>query len=380
VKLAKIISVKIVDCNEELQATLRQFRDGLNYVSNFIHENKIYNHKTLQPRVYATLRERFGLKSQMACNCVKMATAKYAARDVRARGSPVLFRKLAMVQDYPRDYRITGPDTISVNSTGKRLQAHFQCGAHQRELLKLAGSWQVKSATLVERRSGAIFLQVTIERDAADQTFLGHDGAVGVDMGINTLAVTTDSNNKTTFYREGRVQHARYKYQQVRQSCQSKGTRSAKKRLRKISGRERRFVTDTNHCVAKSIVATTRSSFASPLLVLEDLTGIRKNPRRSKIGKYQLNTWAFYQLQQFITYKALEHDIPVIFVDPKYTSQACPRCGHVERKNRKKTLHQFQCVACGYESNDDRAASINIRNRGVVPWHIRDARGICQVP
>jgi transposase len=70
----------------------------------------------------------------------------------------------------------------------------------------------------------------------------------------------------------------------------------------------------------------------------------------------------------------------VLWIDPAYTSQQCPKCGHIERKNRNKHLHRFCCQACGYRSNDDRVGALNIRNRGVVPRQILRTRGICQVP
>ncbi|MBD3228401.1 MAG: IS200/IS605 family element transposase accessory protein TnpB [Candidatus Lokiarchaeota archaeon] len=92
-----------------------------------------------------------------------------------------------------------------------------------------------------------------------------------------------------------------------------------------------------------------------------------------------LNSWSYYQLQQFIEYKALERGIPVVYVDPKYTSQICPKCGHKEKNNRNRKIHRFKCNKCGYETNDDRSASMNIRDRAVVPRYIRRTRAMCQL-
>ena len=174
------------------------------------------------------------------------------------------------------------------------------------------------------------------------------------------------------------MKYTRWNYNKVRQQLQQKGTRSAKRRLKKISGREKRFVADKNHCISKKIVQDAKKNYTRPIIVLEDLEGIRKNPRRTKDGKRQLNSWSYYQLQRFIGYKALERGIPVVYIDPKYTSQACPQCGHSEKANRNRKIHWFKCKNCNYQSNDDRVASINIRDRGVVSRYIREARGVCQ--
>ncbi len=148
-----------------------------------------------------------------------------------------------------------------------------------------------------------------------------------------------------------------------------------------MSGRERRFVTDSNHCISKKIVQDARKNFKNPIIVLEDLTGIRTTVKcRFKNGKRNLNNWSFYQLQQFIEYKAVELEIPVLYIAPQYTSQQCPRCGHTEEANRNKDLHWFQCKQCNYQTNDDRAASMNIRDRAVVSRHVRETQGVCQTP
>ncbi|MFX0066133.1 MAG: transposase, partial [Candidatus Hermodarchaeota archaeon] len=98
--------------------------------------------------------------------------------------------------------------------------------------------------------------------------------AIGVDVGMNFIAVTSDTANKTLFYGGGGMKYTRWKYFMLRQGLQSKGTRSAKRKLHRMSGRERRFVTDNNHCMAKKIVQDAKTRFQNPVIVLEDLTNI----------------------------------------------------------------------------------------------------------
>jgi IS605 OrfB family transposase len=382
VKITKTLQLQLFPEDTVISDTLHQTVDALNYISHYAKENNQFQAIEIHNAIYLEVREKFQLRSQMAESAIRAVASQYKGKKKTARKhkEPVAFKQSALSLNYPRDYRIIDHDTVSINTIVGRKKIRYDCGEYQRELLKLT-EWKVRSAIVCERkRDHKIFLNIAIEKTTEDVMTVERNGFVGVDVGINKLAVTTNSNNQTKFYTEGHVQYIRYKYQQIRQSCQSKDTRSAKRRLIKISGRERRFVTNTNHCISKQIVTEALHAFSKPIIVLEDLTGIRKNPRRSKKGRYQLNTWAFYQVQQFIAYKAVEKGVPVMWINPEYTSQACPKCGHIEQKNRDKKLHRFRCRKCKYQSNDDRVGSINIRNRGVVPWYIRSTRGICQVP
>jgi IS605 OrfB family transposase len=225
-----------------------------------------------------------------------------------------------------------------------------------------------------------IFLNISIEKEIQEHTFLNKDGVVGVDLGMNFVAVTTDSKGKTRFYGGGVVKYYRWLHAEHRKELQGKGTRSATRKLRGMSGRETRFVKDTNHCIAKDIVLHAKHSFNNPVIVMERLNGIRQQRYVGKTQRVNLNKWAFFQLQQFIEYKAIEHGIPIIYIDPKYTSQDCPKCKHRDRANRNKRLHIFKCKKCGYTSNDDRVGSMNIRDRGVVFRYIRETRGFVNSP
>ena len=101
-----------------------------------------------------------------------------------------------------------------------------------------------------------------IEPDAIKQI-------VGVDVGQRYHAVTTSTTNKTHFYSGKQCNHQATRYQKARKTLQQKGTRSAKKRLVSLSGKERRFTADRNHCLSQQI-ATPNS-----LIGLENLTNIR---------------------------------------------------------------------------------------------------------
>lgn len=121
-------------------------------------------------------------------------------------------------------------------------------------------------------------------------------------------------------------------------------------------------MTDVNHCVSKALITKYDKD---TLFVIEDLTGIRAATKKVRLkDRYEMVSWSFYQLRTFIEYKAINTGSITIAVDPKYTSQRCPLCGHIEKTNRNKKTHSFCCKGCWYKSNDDRIGAMNLYNKG----------------
>jgi IS605 OrfB family transposase len=127
---------------------------------------------------------------------------------------------------------------------------------------------------------------------------------------------------------------------------------------------------------------STASAMSRPTgrgLSLEELKGIRTRVRLRKPvgvpptplrqwGRVALHSWAFAQLGDFIVYKARRAGVPVVFVDPAYTSQTCCECGHVDKRNRVDQ-GLFICRGCGVVAHADRNASHVIGHRGEIVWN-----------
>lgn len=209
---------------------------------------------------------------------------------------------------------------------------------------------KLNAATLGVTRSGKPYINLIYRIPQPTQTTAGE--TLGVDRGLYKIAVTSKGGE----YTSNQVRAVRRKYQHNRATLQHKGTRSAKRRLKAMSGREKRFMSDVNHCVSKQLVHTPGIG----RIVLEDLTGIRKN-RRNKTTRKWLGQWAFHQLGLNIVYKAHQQGIEVVLVDPAYTSQRCSACGYTAKHNRRKG--SFVCRECGFTANADVNAAINIRNK-----------------
>ena len=152
--------------------------------------------------------------------------------------------------------------------------------------------------------------------------------------------------------------HVHKKYKNIRKRLQ---TLQKLKMVKKIKNRESRIIRDANHKVSRKIVNFAKENNAG--IVLEDLKGIRETKKQAKSFKYSLHSWSFSQLDFFIEYKAKLLGIPIVKIDPQYTSQQCSKCGLLgERKGKL-----FKC-SCGHVEDADVNASfvIGLRHRGIL--------------
>ena len=177
-----------------------------------------------------------------------------------------------------------------------------------------------------------------------------------MDLGIANIATTSDGKLLSGEF----VEDVRRKNNLQRKHLQRKGTKGAKKKLRRVSKREARFRKHENHCISKKIVETAKRTGRG--IALEDLKSIRERvTARGGDARNRLSGWSFHQMYTFLAYKATLAGVPVVLVDPAYTSQTCPECGHCERSNRK-SQSEFRCKACGHEQHADIVGARNIRN------------------
>lgn len=201
------------------------------------------------------------------------------------------------------------------------------------------------------RRDGVWFLVVTL--DVPEAEVHEPERFIGVDLGIENIATTS-----TGYQAAGRNLNRQRKRQlNLRRKLQRKGTKSAKRVLKRQSRKEQRRSRNINHCVSKTIV--TEAERTSAGIALEDLGGIRQRVRLRKPQRVALHFWAFAQLGEFILYKARRAGVPVVYVDPAYTSQTCCECGYVDKKDRASQA-TFICRSCGVVAHADRNASRNI--------------------
>ncbi|MEM6528753.1 MAG: transposase [Chloroflexota bacterium] len=347
-KLTAKIKLQPTDEQRELlYQTLTTANAACDFISRTAWEQSTFNKYGLQKLTYYDVKATFGLSAQVVIRCLGKVADAYK----RFNGKQRKFKKTGAIAYDSRilKYR-TDRETVSMWTVGGRQTIPYLAGEHQKALLQ---HQQGESDLALIRGEWYLFATCDIEAPVADDV----TGYLGVDLGIVNIAADNDGETHSGSH----VNKVRHRNRNLRKNLQQKGTKSAKRRLRAMSGRESRFVHDTNHCIAKHIVQKAKRTHRG--IALEDLKGIRTRAKGRKPQRTALNSWAFADLAAKIQYKARKAGVAVVFVDPAYTSQTCPCCGHTSKSNRKVRDH-FSCVECGYAAPADTVGAINIALRG----------------
>ena len=363
--------------------TMEQYRLACNYVSEYLFNNNFpLNKNEVQKVIYNTIREKFNLKSQMTISCIRSVIARYKTvktqmarrpykyqdqntgewyrevRDLNWLHKPISFNRPQVDLQRNRDWSYLSSGQLSINTLDGRVKVDPICRGFNQYL---DGTWKFGLAKLL-KSSGKWYLHISATKEVADFNKQTVKHVVGLDRGLRFLATSYDEQGKTVFFDGQAIMRKRAKYQKLRATLQAKGTKSAKRRLKKLSGRENRWISDVNHCLSKTLV---QKYGANTLFVLENLNGVSfERTDLPKALRNQNKSWAFYQLEQFLTYKAHLHNSEVVEVSAKYTSQRCPKCGVIKKDNRHHEKHEYHCTNCGYCSNDDRIGAMNIQLLG----------------
>ena len=379
------VQVKLLPSADQagaLQATLHAVNAAANQVSQVAYEKKVFRNFALRKHTYQDIRAA-GLGSQAAQHVIKKVAGAYRAlhsnikngnygkpgskRWLKAASKPIGFRPDA-AQPYDQRNLSFALDarTISLWTLAGRLKdIPFTCSAG---MLKALTEFPRGESDLLYR-DGRWLLMVTV--DVPEAALNDHPaGWLGVDLGIVNIATTSDGERMS-----GRAIN-RYRRRQLalRRKLQAKQTRSAKRVLTRQRRKEQRRARDINHCIAKRIV--TEAERTGRGIALEDLTGIRARVRHRKPQRVMMSSWSFAQLGSFIAYKAQRSGVPLVYVDPAYTSKECADCHHIEKLNRASQA-LFICRGCGVVAHADRNASRNIAARAAA---VRDAGRQSSVP
>lgn len=333
-----------------LRSTLERCNAACGWIAATAHEKNLKRQYDIHAAVYAEARSRFGLAAQVVARCIaKVADSLKAGEKDTVR----TFRRHAAQPYDERIFRfLPGQDAVSIWTLTGRIIVPFVCGASQRDMLRSAKG----QADLMFVR-GKLMLAATC--DVADVPAYAPVDVLGVDLGVVNLACDNLGNT----YSGKHVGRVRRRQQARRKALQRKGTRSAKRALRRASGRQARFQRHTNHCIAKAIVAVAQRDRCA--IALEDLSGIRDRVQAPRRQRARLHNWGFHEERALINYKAMRCGAPVVLVDPRNTSRECPCCGLIDKRNRK-TRNDFACIRCGFAGPADHVAGINIRSRGLI--------------
>ena len=343
-----------------LNKTMSVYCDACNYVSDYVFRTHDLKQFSLNKILYSTLREKFSLKSQMAQSVFKTVIARYKTiLENQNEWIKPSFKKPQYDLVWNRDYSLT-QNCFSVNTLNGRVKLPYFAEGMSKYFNH--SIYRFGTAKLVNKR-GKYYLHIPVTYEVEESNISDICNVVGIDRGINFVVATYDSKHKSGFVSGKAIKQKRANYSRLRKELQMRHTPSSRRRLKAIGQRENRWMQDINHQVSKALAT---GNPKHTLFVLEDLTGIRNATERVKTkDRYVSVSWSFYDLEQKLIYKAKQNQSSVIKVDPRYTSQCCPACGHTEKSNRNKKIHLFTCKNCDYTSNDDRIGAMNLYRMGI---------------
>jgi IS605 OrfB family transposase len=381
-----------------LRKTQLAYRDALNFVSQYAFSNgKTSSNLRLHKGCYREVRTRYHLPSQMACSVEREVSATYKGLWTKLRQN-VEHRRMGFTKkrfkglDQPphyssptltyhlgHDYSFRLSQQVSILTLAGRL--HIGYSGYDKHVKMIEKGAEVGAAKLwYDQPKKQFYLIVSLTVEVSDPQPEDHQQIVGVDVGIRYLAVTSDYRGKPTFSSGKRVRHRANHEARLRKRLQRKGTRSAKRRLKTITRRERRLKQQANHQISTAII----KQHPHALIGIEDLSGIRERTRRrtrrrkkngkgtEPVSRKQRRTnavyskWSFAQLHSMLAYKATLTGSMVVKVDADYTSKGCPKCGYVCEQNRPGKGLLFCCVNCHYTLHADLIGARNLTMRTLV--------------
>ena len=367
-----------------LMQTMQEYTDCFNEVCTFADTKHIYNGVELHKATYLSHRLSTHLPSQLICAARVKATEAIKSVLTRRKKQQAKYQQTLKAAKKkgltPKPWkRAKTPHSLlcairydarsfTFNRTARTASlVHVQQEGKGRNRTAmsvrvpdyyehyLTPEWEQESADLLYRK-GSFWLHLVVSAHIPVVEATGK--VIGVDLGISRTAVTSQPR----FFGGKQVKETNNRYFRLRRSLQSKGTKSAKRHLKKLTGRVARFQKNVNHVVAKQLVSSVNSG---DTLVMENLTDIRERTKQRRDKRQQRRehaNWSFAQLQFFVSYKAAWKGVTFEFVDPRFTSQGCSKCGFVSRANRQ-SQSEFSCKKCGYQNNADYNAALNIRNK-----------------
>lgn len=328
-----------------LLQTMEQFNKACNDIAKVAYHNRLPNKWAIHKIVYYRIRKQYKLSAQMTVRAISKVVEAYK----RDKNKLCKFKPHgAMVYDQ-RILSWKGLEYASILTLEGRIKVSIRIGEYQKTRMDC-----IKGQADLILRKGVFYLAATIE--APEATPLDPVGTLGVDLGLKYLAYDSDGES----YSGEKVDEVREKTAKLRTSLQKCGSRSAKRHLKKLSSKEARFHKDINHVISKKLVTKTKDTHRR--IALENLNGIRRGVTVKRSQRSRLSSWGFYQLRQFIEYKANLMGVQVVAVNPRGTSHICPACGTNKRANRPKR-DIFKCVSCAYAGHADHVAAINIAAR-----------------
>jgi len=362
-----------------LKETMMLFNHTCNSISQTAFHNQTFGKWPIQKLIYHDIKKTSGIPSQLLIRAIALVCGSYKAEKKKMHW----FKETSAIPFDSRIRTFHKSESVSLRLWNQRVKIPIISGQYQTQKLngiKLSDTGE--SDLIYDRARDRFYLVLVI--DQPETPTIKSNQALGLDLGIKILAADSDG----TLYTGAQVELTRKWYAKLRAGLQSRGSKSSRRHLKKLSGKEHRYCKDVNHCLSKKVVQKAKGTGRS--LALEELKGIRERLGRKPVKKASpvlgdstpkgeekpqkhvrksvrtlINSWSFSQLRLFIAYKAKIAGVRVFVVPAYYSSQTCSVCGHVSKSNRI-SRDDFRCESCGHAEHADTNAAKVISQRAPV--------------
>jgi len=213
----------------------------------------------------------------------------------------------------------------------------------------LSGEYKMNTSS-IQIKDDDFYLLLTCTIPVSSSNTKDPNKVMGIDLGINrpvSIYIDGEKRQPSQIQLGEKIQSERMRFYKQRRAIQqsmkfAKGGHGRKRKMlgmEKLREKESNWVTLMNHNISKGVIDAAQKHNVG-IIKMEDLTGITTNKT-----DYFLKSWAHYQLQTDIEYKAKMVGIQILWVNPKDTSITCFTCKNVDKENRNdKDKTKFSCV------------------------------------
>ena len=335
--IQKTIKIKLGTLTESKNQILQQSFDWSNEVSRYyidiFNGSAVINKKKIHAETYSYLREQF---PELNSKCLQWVRDKCIA-GYRSQKTKTV--RVGVMADY-QSFSIFFNEQIQIKYFEGILRlwrTDFPLVISKYQIEQLKSSVKFRFVELWKKDK---VWYCHLVCDFEEKQKVVSDKQMGIDCGIKNIAVISVGNEFSRFFSGREAIHKKKEFR--------------KHKRQQLGNRLRNYMKDVNHKISRRIVDEAVSQGVS-VIQFERLKHIREKKSQGKTLNYMRNGWSFYQLQQFVMYKAALEGIEVQFMKPAYTSQTCSRCGKIGLRVKD----EFSCE-CGHNLHSDLNGSRNI--------------------
>ncbi|HNC56948.1 MAG TPA: transposase [Leptospiraceae bacterium] len=348
--IQRSLKVKLSLSNEDketLLETMEEYSKCFNFYSNWSSTNKSTSKKVAHSNSYQESKKLFpSLPTALIQSARDLALE--SNKNKRSKSVPIKKKHSSIRYDI-RTFALRNQQ-LTLSSTNKRIKTIISLYPYIENYFK---NWKLLKTGYLSKVGKHFYFTFLFESDKTKETQESkRTETVGLDRGIINVIATSEGELVS-----GKLlRKNKRKYLYLRRKLQAKGTRSAKRFLKRISRKEKRFSLDFLHCLSKKLIKNENVK----TYVLENLSRIKPKKYNKKSNKVVSN-WGFKQFETLLKYKAEQKGINVEFADPMFTSQICSGCQNQDKNSRNKGM--YRCGVCKLRIHSDVNAAKNIKNR-----------------